>query len=834
MVTGLRERATLGAGVVVSGLTFALLASVAVVPVYAQQSTAKSARSAATNYTVPAGPLDAAIMRFGDDTGLQMLYPADVVRGLHSGGLSGSYTPDAGLSRLLAGTGLVYRFTGANTVTISDPSRMTTDEGAAATEGATPLEKLQVTGTGATTEGTGSYTTGEMGTATGLPLSIKETPQSVTVVTRQLIEDRQATTIGDALGGATGISVQRYDSDRTEFFARGFALTEFQYDGVLVKTDGVYDYGLSNADMTIYDRVEIVKGANGLLQGAGSPGAAVNLVRKKPTDTFQGSLTGTAGSWDTYRSEVDLSGPLNADGSFRGRFAGASEDGKSYLDHYEKRKFTLYGVLEADITDHTTLTLGADYQRNLPRGTTWTGLPMFYSDGTRTDWDVSTNPATEWSRRNTYANNYFTTLVHEFDNGWNLDVTLNHRRNGHDSVLGSAGGGWPDPVTGAGVFQYVGRYGGHVVQNTADVKASGPIELFGREHDLMIGATASHTSDKGPWYGYGGVGYDPNVPSFFDWDGKTQEPAFDLVGRYETKTTQYGAYAAIRVKPTDDLSVIAGSRISWWDTNDYGTYDNATGTWAGAAAYSAKGELTPYLGVVYDLNDRYSLYASYTNIFKPQNSQDVGGAYLDPETGNSFEAGVKGAFLDGALNTTAAVFLTKQDNVGEQAGTDPVTGNPYYTAADGITTEGFELEASGEVLPGLNVYAGYTYAHARKADGDRVYSFIQTSAPQNVVKLFTTYQLPGEWEKLTVGGGIRWQDEIYGKVWSPASEYAILSQKNVFLVDLMARYRFNEKVDVTFNAKNLLNEKYYAGFGNFDTGFYGEPRSFSLSTKFKF
>ncbi len=834
MASGLRERAAWGTGGIASGLTFALMTSVAIIPAHAQQTTPKSVRPAAIGYRIPAGPLDAAIMRFGDDAGLQMLYPADVVRGLRSAGLSGSFTADAALARLLAGTGLLYSFTGVNTVTITDPRRSTSGEGAVNPNGATALQKIEVTGLGAATEGTGSYTTGEMATAAGLPLSIRETPQSVTVVTRQLLEDRQATTIADALGSATGISIQRYDSDRTEFFARGFALTEFQYDGVLAKTDGVYDYGLSNADMTIYDRVEIVKGANGLLQGAGSPGAAVNLVRKKPTDTFQASLTGTAGSWDTYRSEMDVSGPLNADGSLRGRFAGAYEDSKSYLDHYEKRKFTLYGVLEADIADDTTLTVGADYQRNLPRGSSWTGLPMFYSDGTRTDWDVSTNPATEWSRRNTYANNYFATLVHEFDNGWNLDVTLNHRRNGHDSVLGSAGGGWPDPVTGAGVFQYVGRYGGNVVQNTADIRASGPIELFGREHDLMIGATASRTSDKGPWYGYGGVGYDPNVPNFFDWDGRTQEPAFDLVGKYQTRTTQYGAYAATRLKPTDELSVIAGGRISWWDTNDLGTYDNATGTWAGAAAYSVKGELTPYLGVVYDLTDSYSVYASYTGIFKPQNSQDVAGAYLDPEMGNSYEAGVKGAFFDGALNTTAAVFMTKQDNVGEQAGTDPVTGDPFYTAADGVTTKGFELEASGEVLPGWNVYAGYTYAHARKADGDRVYSFIQTSAPENVVKLFTTYQLPGEWEKLTVGGGIRWQDEIYGKVWSPASEYAIVSQKNVFLVDLMARYSFNEKVDLTFNAKNLLNEKYYAGFGNFDTGFYGEPRSFSVSTKFKF
>lgn len=784
-------------------------------------------------FSIPAGPLGTAISRFGDSANLQVLYPADLVRGKSTAGVSGTLTREAALAQLLAGTGLIYRFTSTSTVTITDPSQSAFATGGPA-DGSTALETINVDGLGQTTEGTNSYTTGEMSTATGLPLSIRETPQSVTVVTRQRMNDQKSTTISEALDSATGFSLQRYDSDRTEFNVRGFPLTEFQYDGVVVQTDGVYDFGLSNADMTIYDRVEIVKGANGLLQGAGNPGAAVNFVRKRPTDDFQASVTGDVGSWQTYRTEMDVSGSLNADGSLRGRVAGAYENGESYLDHYEREKLTLYGVLEADITDQTMLTLGSDYQRNLPRGSSWTGLPMFYSDGTTTDWDISTNPATVWSRRDTYTNNYFVTLDHDFDNGWNLAATYNHRRNGHDSVLGSAGGGWPDPVTGAGIFQYVGKYEGRVIQNTFDVKASGPIELFGREHDLMFGATASRSSDKGPMYGYGGIDYDPSVPNFFDWDGDTEEPVFAHTGKYEKELTQYGAYAAARLRPTDQLSFILGSRISWYDMDDKGTFDFATDTWSAASDYSANAKLTPYLGAVYDLNDSYSVYGSYTSIFKPQNYQDAARNYLDPEEGHSFETGLKGVHFGGALNTSAALFYTKQDNVAEQIGVDPVTGNPYYAAANGVTTKGFELEASGEVTTDWNVYAGYTYAHARKADGSRVYSFIQTSAPESVVKLFTTYRLPGEWEKLTVGGGVRWQSAIYGYIWSPDEVYQDFKQKNVMLVDLMARYSVNEKLDITFNAKNVFDEKYYTALGNFDTGFYGEPRSFTISTKFRF
>ncbi|KPF42516.1 hypothetical protein IP76_16975 [Rhizobium sp. AAP43] len=797
------------------------------------QARAVAGATETVSFQIPAQPLSAAINAFIRQSGWQISYSSALAAGKTSTAVSGSLTPSAALQLMVQGTGVTVRISGPGSAALVNPHAA--DAGGAAADGSTVLETITVQGQGGgTTEGSGSYTTGQMNTATGLPLSIRETPQSVTVVTRQRMEDQASSSLQDVLETSSGISIQKYDSDRTEYLARGFTVGEFQYDGVVIQNEGVYDYGLTNPDTAIYDRVEIVKGANGLLQGSGSPGAAVNLVRKRPTDTFQASITGTAGSGNAYRTEADVSGPLNPDGSLRGRLVGSFEDAESYLDHYEKKSFNLYGILEADITDNTTLSLGADYQQNRPRGSSWTGLPMFYSDGTRTDFDVSTNPATDWSRRDTFTNNFFVTLDHEFDNGWKTDLTYNHRRNGHDSVLGSAGSGYPDPVTGAGVYQYVGKYTGRLVQDTLDAKLSGPIELFGREHDLMFGATASHKTTKGPLYGYGGVNYDPAVPDFFSWDGNTDESDFDLTGRYENSLTQYGAYAATRLRPTDDLSFILGSRFSWYDYDDQGSYDNATATWSGASQISANGKVTPYLGVVYDVNQDWSVYASYTGIFKPQGIQDVNGAYLDPEEGHSYEAGVKAELFGGRLNTSAAVFMIKQDNVAERAGTDPNTGEDYYTAADGVTTKGFELEASGEIRSDWNVYASYTYSHARKADGERVYSFIQTTAPENVVKLYTTYTLPGEWDKLTIGGGVRWQDKIYGYVYSPANVYEDITQKNVFLVDLMAKYKLNDKVDITFNVKNLLNEKYYAGLGNFDTGYYGEPRSFSVSTKFKF
>jgi outer membrane receptor for ferric coprogen and ferric-rhodotorulic acid len=181
------------------------------------------------------------------------------------------------------------------------------------------------------------------------------------------------------------------------------------------------------------------------------------------------------------------------------------------------------------------------------------------------------------------------------------------------------------------------------------------------------------------------------------------------------------------------------------------------------------------------------------------------------------------------------VFIIQQKYFHEFAGFDSITGENYYRSIDGVTSKGFEFDLAGQLAPGLQVSAGYTHTHARTNDGSLVYSFIQTTAPENVVRLFATYRLPDQWDRWTVGGGVRWQDTIHGYVnFNPFGVRQELAQGDVFLLDLMARFRLTEKIEIAFNATNLLNQKYYSVFGNYDTGVYGEPRRYSLSTKFKF
>ncbi|MEZ0623085.1 TonB-dependent siderophore receptor, partial [Pseudomonas sp. Env-60] len=162
---------------------------------------------------------------------------------------------------------------------------------------------------GATTEHTGAYTTGSMNTATRLNLSVKETPQSISVVTRQQMDDFNLNTLTDVLRQTTGVNVQHYDSDRVYYSARGYGISNFQVDGML----NTFGYMKTDADTIIYDRIEVVRGATGLTTGAGDPSATVNMVRKRPTAHWQAKTGISGASHDNYYSYVDVGGPLAFD-----------------------------------------------------------------------------------------------------------------------------------------------------------------------------------------------------------------------------------------------------------------------------------------------------------------------------------------------------------------------------------------------------------------------------------------------------------------------------------------------------------------------------------------
>ena len=337
-------------------------------------------------------------------------------------------------------------------------------------------------GLGSTTENTESYTTGAMSTATRLNLSIKETPQSVSVVTRQQMDDFKLGSLSEAMGQTTGIVVQHNDSDRVSYSSRGYTISNFQVDGML----NTFSYMKSDSDTIIYDRIEVVRGATGLTTGAGDPSATINMVRKRPTAQWQVQTGVSGGSYDDYYSYLDVGGPLAFDGRLRGRGVLAYRDADSFRDKYQQQREVGYGILEADLTDDTVLAVGYDYQNKHVQGSSYGTLPYWNSDGGKANLGRSTNMATSWSSWPIKDKAAFATLEQQLGAGWHFKAAYTHRESDTDGKLYYGGGGFPNEDR-SGMTAYLGHMLGTQKMKAYDFNVAGPYSLLGREHEMMLG-----------------------------------------------------------------------------------------------------------------------------------------------------------------------------------------------------------------------------------------------------------------------------------------------------------------------------------------------------------
>ena len=693
----------------------------------------------------------------------------------------------------------------------------------ASREAVLPAVAVSGQGLGEATEGTGSYTTGKSRTATPLSLSLRETPQSVSVVTQQRIEDQGLSSITDALNNVTGVSVHQYETSRAQFTARGFDINALMIDGIPTTWDQSWSSGEIMTSLAIYDRVEVVRGATGLTTGAGDPSAAVNLVRKRATSKeFTGMAEAGIGSWNERRAMFDIAAPLNEAKTFRVRVVGEHASSDSWVDNLSTKRQTLFATFEADLTANTVLSAGISHQENDPKGSMWGGLPVWYSDGTRTDWRRSKTTSADWVRWNSVYENYFAALEHQFDSGWKVKASYNFGDRTADSYLLYVYNA-PDRATGLGMATWPGSYLVHTQQEDVGLQANGPFTLLGRTHELAVGYTHSRqdfTSDSRS----GGFGAAPN---FNTWDGTYPEPAWGALTYYGQSTTKQNAFfGTARFSLADPLKLIVGARL---------THNEQSGDTASGSPYSMKvsHQVTPYAGVVYDINDTFSAYTSYTDIFQPQQKRDLSGKYLDPIIGKSTEIGIKGAFFGDRLNASATVFKIVQDNLAQSTGLTIAGTTPPETAyrtSEGATSKGFEFDVSGELTPHWSVSAGYTQFRASDANGTDV----NTIYPRKLLRLFTSYRLHGDLAGLTLGGGVNWQDKTYTDAANPLGNIERIEQDAYAIVNLMARYEFSKQLSAQLNINNVFDRKYFAMFDAYSQMTYGAPRNATLKMTYKF
>ena len=683
---------------------------------------------------------------------------------------------------------------------------------ALADENTLNLPSTSITSTADSDEAPQGYQAKPNATTTRLNLTAGQTPQGITSIKREQLDDFKLNSIRDVLESTPGVNVQKVETDRTYFTARGFDITNFQYDGMgMGLTGGVL---VGDIDTAPYEQVDILHGANGLMTGTGNPSATVNFIRKRPTYEPDAKVSVSAGSWDKRRVDLDVSGPLTDSGNVRGRVIYANEVGNSYLDRYSREKNIFSGMLAFDLTDDDTLTVGYEDQKSDANGASWGALPLTDSNGNALHYSSTRSniaqPWVYWDVRTTRA---FAEWQHSFANDWKSTLTLTAMEHREDTDMFYIYG---DKASATGYTGLASNYKGKTRELDGDLSFSGPFSLGGREHQLTFGANVARSRTHETSL-YGTSSYYTPVSLEDALNGSIPKPTYsntalaDATSNYTDR--QKSLYAGARFSLTDDLHLITGARMLSADSDgdNYGSRRDVR----------VHGKITPYAGVVYDLTPKYSLYASYTKIFNPQYYLNTQGQVLEPLEGKSYEAGIKGHLLDKRLDVSAAVFHTKQDNVATYVGFDSALGGYLY---DGMSykSSGLELEASGELAPGLQISGGYTYVYITDADNNRGRKFI----PRNALTSSMTYRLPMA-PKVKVGGSLKWQSKIENDD-APAANQAAYA-----LVGLMTSYDIDPHWSTQLNLDNLTNEKYLQSV-RYGQSNYGAPRNVTASVSWKF
>jgi outer membrane receptor for ferric coprogen and ferric-rhodotorulic acid len=772
--------------------------------VYAQAAVRQEAP--VLQYNIAAGSLGSALNSFARAAGIELSADGNLIQNKVSQGLRGSYTVAEGFAQLLSGQGLqVVRGTSGiySLRAVTGNNSEATLPDVVVMAGAT---------TGSATEGTGSYTAaGPTNMATGLGLTLRQTPQSVTVVSRQRMEDFNLTTLTDVLEQTPGVTIDR-QGDANNFMIRGEPVN-MRIDGMRRMTGGwaTDSHKLTSLDDLVeMDRIEVLKGSSGMMSGDGFYGGTVNMVRKRPTREFQGHVKAGAGSWSNYRAEADIGGSLNTAGTLRGRAVVAASDGKSFRDYVKNNSQTVFATLEADLTERTLLNVSVTHREREYTAPSDTSMIQAYASANRPFLGLqprSFNIGAPWSGYKQESTTLFASLEHRFDNGWT--ARLKASDDAAEIPYGEAAYWWtanPLAIDVAWVRDFTTR------NRTVALDLNGSFNLFGRKHDLVIGAdTMRYTSQK-----YSGATRINNPgPDYSEGGGGIVRPDMSAISMNNDSyfsSKRQSLYVAGNLNIADPVKLIVGTRMTDYEQLDVTPFATSNNN------LKKNGVITPYAGLVVDVHENVSLYGSYASIFKVQSQTDASGKTLAPEEGLTYELGAKGEFFNKRLNASIAHFWMKTDNTAQSTGQNRPDGTTIYESVSGVVRRGYELELSGEVAKGWQMQGSFVTNSS---------TLKRTDNPKQQFKLASTYKLPGAMEGLTVGAATRWQSKTTaGK----------LVQSSFWLVDLMARYQFNKQLSVSANVNNLFDKSYFAGMRDFGRVQYtwGAPRSVNVNMRYDF
>ncbi|PZQ50032.1 MAG: TonB-dependent siderophore receptor [Rhodovulum sulfidophilum] len=717
-------------------------------------------------------------------------------------------------------------------------------EGAAAGDEAELLDVIEVRAAGATTEGSGSFAASEASIGRGIG-STQDLPQTVTVVTQRVLEERNLTTLDSAMTETPGIVAKTEGYGFPSFYSRGFIIDNYQIDELSTS----YTSGFRpDFDMALYDRLEVLRGAEALFSGAGEPGGTINLARKRPTGSFAASGALSYGSWDNRRIEADIGGPLAFDGRLRGRAIGVAQDQEFFYSPSDEKKHVAYGILEYDLTPLTLVTAGASYQRQ--NGVTWQqGLPTF-DDGTMLGLPRDVALTADWATREQTVKEVFASVEHAFTPDWTAKLSAMRQDFDFDYLNLNVGG----PVyaaTGAFRDSTSGSESDGNTSKIIDASLSGAFDAWGRRHGLLVGANwqESHGSQLRYLVEPGVLPGALTIDDFPNPDLPKPEVLGLSYGWPEWGSKQRGIYGRLNLEATQRMNVILGARYADYRYSDTSqSYDeNGDPFDTSTVGYEDNGIFVPYLGVTYALTPAWTAYASLSETYVPQANYLSGppdaATPLDAITGRNYEVGVKGLLMGGVLTGSAALYRIERDGEAVEDSRYVPTGgfaSCCYVAQGEVVSQGVELELAGELAPGWQVFGGYTYNDNQNKTENAVYSEF---TPKHLLKLWTSYDLPRDYSRWTVGGGVTAMSGqansglawIYDANAGWSQEPFRIEQGGYAVWDAFAQYRIAEGWDLALNVNNVFDRTYYATLGTPTGGnWYGQPRTAYLTLRARF
>ena len=807
-------------------LTLALLCAVSLPDAASAQATAPQAIS------LPAQPLAASLNALARQSRLELAAPQALVAGKSAPAVSGQLSTEQALKQLLAGTDLVARVEGTLIVIQRGPSSAAPTRAAnaapaanaadAGSDGSTALPAVQVNGAKTRT----------LAAPPGkFDQTLREMPQSLTVISAERIEQQGLKTLDDLMMQATGVTREQLWLNNN-YYSRGLQIKNIRYDDGATAVINDRD---NNADASQFEQVSILRGADGLF-GAGDAGGVINLRSKRPKDQLGINTSLTIGSWNNHRAELDVTGPLTDDRRLKGRAVAVLQDQDHFFKPSHSRRQMVYGALQFDPSADTSVVVGATLQKD--RQTAFNSSLMRYVDGADPQLPRSTTMGAPWGWLERQNTSFYANLSQQLAPRWKLSANLRHM-NGDDKINGAEMEGAIRYSTGqSDWWRYADKTRGSTTLLDANVQGS--FDALGQTHDLIIGVdrTRSVKNYNQNWVFYGSG-------NAFD---RTPPPAWDYPpSGWDSSTRNAGAanafYGSIRVRPVDRLAVTVGGRKVFDESQSI--LNKLTDT---RNDFTQKNDFVPYVGVVYDLSAQWSVYASRTEIYQSQLNYyaSAKGPSLEPATGRNSEIGIKGELLKGQVTASLALFDIEKDKEAVYQSSSPTGNNAWccYVASGSKQSRGVDVELNGHLLPSWDLSFGYTFNNNknRRADDTR----FSTLTPKHLLKVWSNHELSRWWRGVSLGWGVTAQSKSYqaGSVqaYNPVTgefdgawqDFAF-TQKAYAIWSLRAAYAVTPEWSVALNVNNVFDKTYFSTVGSSGYGnFYGDPRNLLLTLRGNF